>query len=79
MAYFANGSEGEYLQDQCADCVLGQAACPILHVQMVHNYDQCRPGNEVLRQAMDKMIDDNGDCQMRVELLKVGVKPNGVR
>jgi hypothetical protein len=88
MAYFSNGSEGEVLEDQCADCPLGYGwndpaqkhlfdpekiplPCPTAFVQFNFNYDQCRPGNDKLRDAMRVLIDDNGECQTRKLLLKI--------
>ncbi len=63
MAYFANSTEGDTLTRQCDDCPLGQLACPILHVQMAHNYDQC--SNEQLKQAMNLLVNEKGVCQLR--------------
>lgn len=61
MAYFANGSEGEYLDQQCDACTVGQGACPARH-------DQIK--NETLKSAMEILIDKKGDCQMRLEIIK---------
>ncbi len=63
MAYFANGSEGEILEEQCARCPYGERPCPIIHVQMMYNYDQVKPGNEKLREAMDRLVDERGQHQ----------------
>lgn len=63
MAYFSNGSEGEYLENQCATCPLGDKLCPVRHVQLMHNYDQCT--NPQLKSAMEILIDEDGDCQLR--------------
>lgn len=72
MAYFPNGTSGEMLDDQCDECPLGKAACPIFLVQMLHNYDQC--SNEKLKDAMNLLINEKGICQMRPMLLRAGVK-----
>lgn len=63
MAYFANGTEGEYLDAQCGDCPLGEKACPIMGVQMLFNYDQI--GVPKLREAMNYLVNERGDCQLR--------------
>jgi hypothetical protein len=69
MAYFANGSEGMYLEEQCADCPLGEKGCPIYLNQVFYNYDQLKPGNEQLRESLNELINKDGICQMR-QLLK---------
>lgn len=68
MAYFSNGSEGEKLDEQCSQCPLGEGACPVFLVQMLHNYDQC--GNEKLKAAMNLLINEEGLCQMRQLLME---------
>lgn len=70
MAYFANGTDGDYLEAQCEKCPLGQKACPVLHVQLLYNYDQVAKGQEKLREAMNMLVDPKGICQVRKELLK---------
>jgi len=66
MAYFANGSEGMVLDDQCCHCrVSDEHPCPIQRVQLNYNYEQCHKGNELLREAMNELIDANGNCQMK--------------
>jgi len=64
MAYFANGSDGEYLEDQCIDCPLSCRPCPVYAVQNNYNYKQCSKGNEDLRAAMNLLIDEKGNCKM---------------
>lgn len=71
MAYFSNGTDGERLERQCEECLIGRnpdAGCPILLNQYLYNYDQCRPGNELLRESMSNCIDDSGICKMKVLL-----------
>jgi hypothetical protein len=63
MAYFSNGSEGEILEAQCEVCPLGEQPCPIMAVQLLHNYDQV--GNDKLRAAMNLLVDERGICQLR--------------
>ena len=68
MAYFSNGTEGMYLDDQCADCPLpNDAPCPILLMQMIYNYKQLdSEGKKTLAsEVMNTLIDKNGDCQMK--------------
>ncbi len=64
--YFANSTEGDVLQQQCDDCVLGQGMCPVMCVQGLHNYSQI--GNKDLRSAMSMLVDDKGVCQVRKQL-----------
>ena len=88
MAYFPNGSSGDVLDIQCADCPLGYGwhdpkqkvlfdadpiprPCPVALVQFMYNYDQVRPGNEKLREAMNLLIDEKGVCLVRKELAEV--------
>jgi hypothetical protein len=72
MAYFANGSEGATLDDQCCECILCDEAheicCPILAVQMTYNYDQV--GNDDLRAAMNLLVSKKGECQLKPYLDK---------
>ena len=68
MAYFPNGTAGGHLEVQCAGCPVGrdpEAPCPVLWVQFEYNYRQLDEGNEVLREAMNWLIDEKGDCQMK--------------
>lgn len=66
MAYFSNGSEGCALDAQCSDCrIPNDAPCPILWVQMTYNYDQLDKGNEKLREAMNCLVNERGECQMK--------------
>ena len=74
MAYFANGSEGEYLDAQCGRCPLVEKVCPIYAVQFAYNYAQLDKGNEKLREAMEILIDKDGNCQM-FPLIRVDQRP----
>jgi hypothetical protein len=77
MAYFSNGSEGEVLDEQCADCPIGRhpdAPCPVLLVQSLYNYDQCEEGQEKLREVLNLLINEKGICHMREVLLKFVTK-----
>lgn len=64
MAYFPNGTSAEILDNQCACCVLGEAACPVAGVQLFYNYDQLRDGQENLRLALRMLVNDEGRCQV---------------
>jgi hypothetical protein len=77
MAYFANGCEGEMLSAQCAECPLAEQPCPILLVQLMHNYDQCN--NEKLKAAMNLLINEDGICQLRPLLLAGGIPDTGAQ
>lgn len=77
MAYFSNGTEGMILDDQCAECPVGESedsCCPVHAIQMLYNYDQLKKGNEQLKEAMNVLVDDKGKCQMRVAILKATVE-----
>ena len=79
MAYFSNGSEGEILDIQCAECIHADetAMCPIALVQLEYNYDQCAKGQEKLRAAMEIPVDKNGKCNMKDAIDCMGkVNPN---
>lgn len=75
MAYFANGTEGLYLDEQCCGCLYGldeEVLCPVSAVQNIYNYDQI--GNDKLREAMDLLIDKKGICRMKKAILAAGIK-----
>lgn len=63
MAYFSNGSDGDFLARQCADCPLGDGPCPVFLVQMQYNYEQC--DNPKLKEAMNILISEDGICNLR--------------
>ena len=68
MAYFSNGSEGEILHNQCAECPIpDDAACPILWVQLNYNYQQLdKDGKETLTsEVMNCLVDRKGICKMK--------------
>lgn len=68
MAYFANSSEGEVLDQQCAECVLGTAQCPTALIQALYNYDQC--DNIGLMEVMNILVSKQGICQTRKQLME---------
>lgn len=75
MAYFPNGSAGEYLDNQCGECPLPMdAPCPILSVQLDYNYEQ--HDKEGLRtkvsEVLNRLVNEKGDCQMKPLLDKEG-------
>ena len=67
MGYFANGSEGMYLDEQCDECIHEDpdAGCPVYFVQMEFNYLQHKDGNGDLKKAMDLLINEFGDCKVK--------------
>lgn len=76
MAYFANGTEGQILDDQCDRCIHGMldsALCPVALVQMTYNYKQLDDGNEDLRTAMQTLINKKGECQMKHAMQTAGI------
>lgn len=78
MAYFANGTEGMYLDEQCYDCIYGlsdEAYCPIHHVQQEFNYDQLK--DEKLQQCLNILIGKKDQqCNMKKTLDKLNVLKN---
>lgn len=77
MAYFANGTEGLYLEEQCDSCIHGadesqSIMCPIYLVQQEYNYKQNDDGD--LRDCLNHLINNQGVCQMKRTLDKMGVK-----
>lgn len=42
-------------------------SCPVMMVQLAHNYDQC--DNPKLKEAMNYLVDEKGICQLRPLLL----------
>jgi hypothetical protein len=77
MAYFANGTEGMYLDEQCCYCVYGldeNEPCPIYHAQLTFNYDQLE--NDKLRECLTMLVDKSGNCKMKEVLDKLCLLPN---
>lgn len=75
MAYFSNGSEGAILDNQCAECPLGEKPCPIALAQQLFNYKQIDKNGErnVASEVLDTLINEHGICQMKP--LFVGMTP----
>lgn len=77
MAYFPNGTAGQILDDQCDNCLHGVSdgiMCPVAYIQVEFNYKQLDKGNEQLRAAMNTLINNAGECQMKAAMDKAGVK-----
>lgn len=74
MAYFSNGSEGEILDRQCAECPVGrdpQAQCPVLLAQSVWNYDQIKNGQRTeVSRVLDLLVNQEGICLMRKAMME---------
>ena len=70
MAYFSNGCEGEVLEVQCADCPLGGGPCPVKLIQLLYNYEQLDDGQEKLKDSMSMLVDNEGVCQVRKQILE---------
>jgi hypothetical protein len=62
MAYFANGSEGSYFEQECARCRFGEGPCPIAMAQFLYNYDAVN--NEVATKILGMLVADDGACSM---------------
>lgn len=45
--------------------------CPVALVQLTYNYDQLKKGNERLREAMEMLINADGVCLVRAELVQI--------
>lgn len=76
MAYFANGTEGDCLNEQCDNCLHGMnemIMCPVALVQTTCNYKQLEDGNEALRAAMNMLVDEHGICLMRNTIKLAGL------
>lgn len=68
MAYFPNSTSGEILDNQCGECPIPHdAPCPILFVQMTYNYEQIDKDGKrnILSDAMNLLINEDGQCQMK--------------
>lgn len=67
MAYFPNGSAGEIFDNQCAGCLHNdpEVGCPIAFIQTHYNYDQLNEGNKQLREAINFLVDEKGQCEMK--------------
>jgi hypothetical protein len=75
MAYFANGTEGLGLEEQCETCLHGMydGLCPVVSVQLTYNYKQLDAGNGDLRAAMNMLINEQGQCRMKAAILQAGI------
>jgi hypothetical protein len=69
MAYFANSSEGLYLENECCKCKFGESACPIYRVQVIYNYDACNV--PIARKILDELVKDDGACAMLREFPEI--------
>lgn len=77
MAYFANGTEGMYLDEQCYGCIYGlndDVCCPVHRVQLEFNYDQLK--NDKLRECLNMLIDIIGTCKMKKTLDELNLLKN---
>lgn len=73
MAYFPNGSAGEYFEEQCCNCIIGyDKPCPIHLVQHEFNYKQFdKDGNDTdLSRLMNMLVSQKGDCQLKIAMDK---------
>lgn len=62
------------LDEQCCRCPYGEKPCPIALIQVIYNYDQLNKGNEQLKEAMNALVDEDGQCQMLV-LIEANTPP----
>jgi len=68
MAYFANGSEGMALDEQCEKCRGLYRPCPIAQCQINYNYDAVN--NKVASEILNFLIKNDGTCTMFQEFKK---------
>lgn len=56
MAYFSNGSEGEwYFETYCSKCIFDRDnTCPIWGLHMLHNYEECNKPQSFLHQLIPR-------------------------
>ena len=79
MAYFSNGSEGMIFNQECAECVFADEACPVAVVQTFYNYDAVN--NEVASKILNGLVEQNENggyagCQMKPLLEELKVRNN---
>lgn len=75
MAYFANGSEGDVFDNQCAICKFGDKPCPIAYVQMTYNYDAVN--NDTATKILGELVMDDGTCLMLKRFPELKAAPQG--
>lgn len=69
MAYFSNSGEGAILDEQCCECIIpDDDPCPMLLVQVMHNYDQ---KEKRVGDILNSLINEDGQCQMKPILDKI--------
>lgn len=74
MAYFANGSEGDYYHHEyCCNCVHGQdevaMACPVMVLHLLWNYDAIGKNKDTTKEEALNLLwprdgVHNADCAM---------------
>ena len=62
MAYFSNGCEAEFFENQCAQCKLGKLPCPIAAAQVLYNYSAV--ANPLASTILDGLVDNEKGCDM---------------
>ena len=92
MAYFANGSEGEVLDAQCADCPLGfgwndpdqkelfdreRWPRPCPVAFVQMTYNYDQCDVPKLQEAMNILIDKRGTCKVREQLVEIRAESSG--
>lgn len=76
MAYFANGTEGIILHNQCDKCPLGSGPCAVAAAQTFYNYDQI--DNDTATAILETLVSKDGICQMRPEIIEATGRQFGV-
>lgn len=70
MAYFANGTEGTYLDEQCDDCLHGisdDVCCPVYLCQIHFNYDQLK--NAQLEECLHYLVGkQDHKCKIKIAI-----------
>ncbi len=76
MAYFSNGSHGEWFTEAfCSRCHFNPEApedggCPIMLLHLMHNGDQFKGGKRIPMHFLDVLITDKGqeqECQFFID------------
>ena len=86
MAYFPNGSSGEFFEDQCYDCPLGagwedprqesffgfqRELRPCPVAFIQYEFNYSQVGNKDLESAMNQLVNEKGVCQVRQQLVEL--------
>ncbi len=77
MGYFPNGIAGTKLCEQCAHCPLGDQPCVVYVAQITYNSKQHDEGQDLLKEALNLLIDDEGTCLLKRQVVIAVQEANG--